>query len=34
MGNFNNGCLDKYGLILFESGTLYKGDMNKGKLKG
>ena len=34
MGNFLNGILHKYGIILFESGILYKGDIEKGKLSG
>lgn len=33
-GNFVNGSLDDYGLILFENGLVYKGKIVAGKIWG
>lgn len=33
-GNFKNGSLDEYGMILFENGLIYKGEIYGGKIWG
>ena len=34
VGNFKNGSLDKFGMILFKNGLLYKGEIYSGKIWG
>ena len=34
MGHFKGGCLDTQGLILFENGLVYKGEIYGGKIFG